>query len=424
MLNKLRWKFILVAECAVAAVMLLLILSINVGYRYVTNKSIDDMLVMLSTDQRQFPWRMDEERPGGDFMGGPGPGGFEDGGREPAFPGETPVEARFFIVRERDAGQTDEPINYGMEAQPDEAERLHEIAAKNGKRFGYADTYRFYRFTEDGESVYIFLNCARQQMTFKNLLLISVLTGLFAAAATFIILYFLSPRAIEPTVRNIEKQKRFITDASHEIKTPLTVISSYADMLYMEDEQDEMRRALRSETRRLSKLVNGLVLLSRWDEESPISEKSRFSLSEALWDTLTHYASLAKADGKKIKADISEELFVAGDEGAIQTALATLLENAVKYSAPDDTIEINARAKGRGILIDISNRVQEDNKPDLERIFDRFYRADQSRARSSGGTGVGLSIAKAIIEAHGGRIDASYTDEERICFAVSLPASD
>ena len=237
----------------------------------------------------------------------------------------------------------------------------------------------------------------------------------------FALVWLLSGTAIRPTWQAIERQKRFITDASHELKTPLTVIRSYAEVLCMEDGENEWAQGIRRESKQMTRLVSDLVLLSRWDEESPITEKQPFDLSRSLWDTLTPYQHLAEADGKRLDADVAENLTLTGDEGAIQTAVATLLENAVKYSLPESAITFSARREKRHVALRLANRCDLPDGLDPNRLFDRFYRADPSRSRDSGGNGVGLSIAKAIIEAHGGRIKAERGEEGTIRFSVSLP---
>ena len=271
--------------------------------------------------------------------------------------------------------------------------------------------------------MFFFLDSSRQLQTFRNLLLISSLITFAALCLTFLLVWLLSGRVIQPTVRSMESQKRFITDASHEIKTPLTVINSYADVMCMDDEANEWAQGIRKESHRLSQLVSDLVLLSRWDEETPFREKQRFDLSRAIWDTVTPYKNLAEAKGRQVSLQIADGLFLEGDESAIQTALSTLLENAVQYSLQGSEIVVSAEKAKRSSCIEISNACELSPNLELDRLFDRFYRADPSRSRDSGGTGVGLSIARAIIEAHGGRIIVGREPESRIFFRISLPAA-
>ena len=189
----------------------------------------------------------------------------------------------------------------------------------------------------------------------------------------------------------------------------------------MEEPDNEWARGVQKESERLTRLVSNLVLLSRWDEETPAMENRTFDLSRALWDALAPYQNLAAAKGKRLEAEIDEGLTLTGDESAVQTAFATLLENAVQYSLPESVIEFSARRDNRRVDVRLTNRCALPEGLDANRLFDRFYRADSSRSRDTGGSGIGLSIAKAIIEAHRGTIGAMRPDDQTILFTVRLP---
>ena len=408
MLRHLRWKFIGTAMLAVLIVLTLIVAGINLAYRRISVDGIDHMLEIIASNQGQVPAYVPGAAP-------PAPWGFQ-------MTPETPFETRFFIVWSKDDAeglrvQTD----FVASVSAEDAEAYYQEAEATNRQKGFVDQYRFFRTeTQDG-AVIVFLDSSRQLLSCRNLLLVSSLITLAAMAMTFLLVWLLSGRAVRPTVRSIESQKRFITDASHEIKTPLTVISSYADVMCMDAPENEWARGIQAESHRLSRLVADLVLLSRWDEEQSFREKRRFDLSRAIWDTLTPYQHLAEAKGNRFTAQIADGLSLEGDEGAMQTALSTLLENAVQYALPDSEIVVNVEKLRRSALIEISNACVLPEHLELERLFDRFYRADPSRARNSGGTGIGLSIARAIIEAHGGKVQALLDGGERILFRIQLP---
>ncbi len=409
MLKRLRWKFIGTAMLAIFIVLTVLVGGINLAYRRISVNSIDHMLDMIASNQGRVP----DYSPG---AAPPAPWGFK-------MTPETPFETRFFLVRDSSAnGEIQMQTDFIASVSEKDAEAYYSKAAAANKRTGFVGPYRFLRTEGQNGAVYVFLDSSRQLQTFRNLLLISSLITLGALCLTFLLVWLMSGRVIRPTVRSIESQKRFITDASHEIKTPLTVISSYADIMCMDDENNEWAQGIRKESHRLSQLVSNLVLLSRWDEETPFREKQRFDLSRAIWDTVVPYRNLAEKKGKRFSMQIAEGLALDGDEGAFQTALSTLLENAVQYSLPESEITVTASKVRRSSCITISNFCTIPDHLELDRLFDRFYRADPSRSRDSGGTGVGLSIAKAIIEAHGGKIGVSKEQANRIFFRISLPA--
>jgi len=410
MLKRLRWKFIGTAMLAIFIVLTVLVSGINLVYRRITVKGIDFILDMIASNQGQAPVYTPE-----------------NARRSPwgtQITPETPFDTRFFVVRTNSASGSEAiQTDYIAAVGGKDAEAIYRAAVSTGRNNGFVEQYRFRRTENQGATAYVFLDSSRQLQTFRNLLLVSVLITFAAMCLTFLLVWLMSSSVIRPTVRSIESQKRFITDASHEIKTPLTVISSYADIMCMDDEENEWAQGIRKESHRLSQLVSNLVLLSRWDEETPFRERLRFDFSRAIWDTVTPYRNLAEAKGKSFSVQIMDGLMLDGDEGAIQTALSTLLENSVQYSLPESEIEVTAARVKRSISINISNLCAIPDGLELDRLFDRFYRADPSRSRDSGGTGVGLSIAKAIIEAHGGKINVSKERENRLLFRILLPAT-
>lgn len=410
MLKRLRWKFTLAATLAVTIVLACIVTGINLVYRHVTVAGVDRLLSViaendgaippyapLEQDRRQEPW------------------GFQ-------MTPETRFETRFFVVWENaDENRANKQMDFIAAVTGEDAETFYGKAAASGRDAGFIGQYRFRRAEGENGGFIVFLDCNRQLRSVRNLQRVSAIVTLAALLAAFALIWLLSGKAIEPTAKGIERQKRFITDASHELKTPITVIRSYADVLCMEGGENEWALGIQKESRRLSRLVSDLVLLSRWDEEEPVTERRAFDLSRALWDTMTPYRNLAEAKGKRLDANIEEGLTLEGDEGAIQTAIATLLENAVQYSLPDSVIEFHAWREKRRLLLRLSNRCAMTEGFEISRLFDRFYRADTSRARSSGGNGIGLSIARAIFEAHGGKISAHMEEKDAIRFEITLP---
>lgn len=395
---------------AVFIVLAVLVAGINLLNRHVVVSGVDRLLSIIAENEGRMPSysASERERP-------PKAWGFQ-------MTPETPFETRFFVVWE-DSGSSEgeKQLDHIASVTGEDAETFFARANASGKDAGFVDQYRFLRAAGENGTFFVFLDCTRQLRSVRNLLSVSLLLTLAALCCTFVLVWLLSGWAIKPTLQGIERQKRFITDASHELKTPLTVIRSYADVMCMEDEGSEWAQGIQRESARMTRLVSDLVLLSRWDEESPITEKREFDLSRALWDTLTPYRSLAETKGKRFDADVAEGLTLSGDEGAIQTAVATLLENAVQYSLPESAITFSARREKRHVALRIANRCALPDGVEPDRLFDRFYRTDPSRSREGGGNGVGLSIARAIFEAHGGRVRASMEPPDTICFSVTLP---
>ena len=199
----------------------------------------------------------------------------------------------------------------------------------------------------------------------------------------------------------------------------MTAISTSADVLAMEHEGDEWVRNIQVQSVRLTKLITNLVTLSRLDEENPFPVRGEFSLSDALWEISEPFVSLSQAKGKKYAHDIANHLTLTGDRTAIQQTVSILLDNALKYSPDGGSISLTARRSGKKTEIAVSNTVDGAQCTDVGRLFDRFYRADESHSNAVSGTGIGLSIAKATVQAHGGKILARQTDDT-ITFQVIL----
>lgn len=183
-----------------------------------------------------------------------------------------------------------------------------------------------------------------------------------------------------PYMKNIETQKQFITNASHELKTPLTAISTSADVLAMEYEGDEWVQNICEQSAKMSKLISSLVTLTRLDEENPFPERNEFSLSDAVWEAAQPFESLSKAKGKAFLQNIEGGILVTGNRSAIQQTVSILLDNALKYSDGNGEISITLCRKGKRAQIIVSNTCNTDEMPDTERLFDRFYRSDSSHS--------------------------------------------
>ncbi len=252
---------------------------------------------------------------------------------------------------------------------------------------------------------------------------ITVSVFLSCVLIVFVLLLFLSKRAIRPFTDNLERQRRFITDASHELKTPLAILS--ADIGLLEDTygNDKWLESARSQIVRLDKLIKNLVELARTEETIKEDAVARFSISEVAQANADAFQPLAETDGKSLTAEIGEGIFIKGVQDNFFRLFSILLDNAVKYCDPAGEIRLSVSQRGRNIYIAVSNPCAGVDAAQLPRYFDRFYRADSSRARSTGGYGIGLSTAKAIVSRHKGRISNRYADGV-ITFTAVIPQAN
>ena len=185
-------------------------------------------------------------------------------------------------------------------------------------------------------------------------------------------------------------------------------------------DDNEWIQDIRAQTKRLTALTKDLIYLSRMEEEKPQVQNIDFPLSDVITEAAQPFRSLAKVQEKTFTVDVEPMLNLCGDEKAITQLVSILLDNALKYSDEHGTISLKAHARGKNICIEVFNTAESVDTSELGRLFDRFYRADKSRNSETGGYGIGLSIAKAVVEAHKGRISASSADGKSLLITVIL----
>ncbi|MBQ6539731.1 MAG: HAMP domain-containing histidine kinase [Oscillospiraceae bacterium] len=435
MLKKLRRRFILSVMAAVSAVMLILLLIINIANYSVTTEKLDRSIEMLSEmPESRVPFDgdfdddddaddddLDDDLDDADDYGYPHMMDPEKmGERRWRNPDEQDSFRFFSVFCDSEGNITDKVKNPFFSIEGTDAEFLVPDVLAKEKTSGYYGGYRYLVKETEAGHILSFMDCGIETENMRNLLLVSVFVAAGSLLVIFGLVTALSKRAMDPYIKNIEQQKRFITDAGHELKTPITAIAASADVLAVEHEGDEWVENIQCQTVRLGKLVENLITLSRLDEENPVMEKSEFSLSDAVWEIAEPFASLAKAKGKEYSQNIQDGLTFSGSKESIQQMVSILLDNAVKYSDDNGTIRLDVAKSHRSIVISVFNTCDIPDISELYRVFDRFFRLDKSRSKKTGGTGVGLSIAKAIAEANGGSIKVSSENGKTILFTVTL----
>ena len=280
------------------------------------------------------------------------------------------------------------------------------------------DDYRYTTYTVGNEIHIIFLDYGREMTSFRSFLFTSMGVSVVGLMAVLFLLIFLSGRIVKPFSENYEKQKRFITDAGHELKTPLTIIDADAEVLEMDIGENEWLRDIQTQTKRLAQLTNCLILLSRM-EEQPRTERIEFPISDLVEETVETFQALAKTRNKNLSANVQPMLSMSGDEKAVRQLITILLDNAIKYANDGGKIEITLKKQKNMIYLSAFNTVESISKENIMHLFDRFYRVDQSRNSQTGGYGLGLSIASAIVNAHKGKITASTEDEKSLLITAA-----
>ena len=335
---------------------------------------------------------------------------------------ETPFDTRYFTVTVDENGNA-VSVNTGSIAAitEEEAQNYAEELAGSGKTGGfYGGSYKYTTIETDEGTMYIFLDCSRELSTFSSFLSASVLMSVAGLMLVFVLVVILSNTALRPVAESYEKQKQFITDAGHELKTPLTIIDANTEIIEMDYGESEWTESIRHQVKRLAELTQNLVFLSKMEEETTALNNTDFSISDAVYDTAQPFEAVAKSNGKELKIDIEESLSFHGDEYSIRRLVSLLLDNAMKYSKDGSRIEISLRQNGKNKILTVKNDVDACEIGSLDKWFERFYRADASRNSKTGGSGIGLSTAKAIVQAHKGKIHAESKDGKTVVFTATL----
>ena len=266
-----------------------------------------------------------------------------------------------------------------------------------------------------------FTDSTLEQATLRSLLTGSLLIGLAALAVLFACSYLLSGAVTRPVDRAWRQQKQFLSDASHELKTPLTVILSSAELLEQSaaPEQKQYVDNVRAESRRMKRLVEDMLTLSRVERGGEHLPDTTADLSDAAADAALRFEPVAYEAGHTLSYDIAPGLLVRGDSGKLEQAVAVLLDNAIKYAAPGTEVRLDAARQGKNACLWVENEGDPIPADKLPHIFDRFYRADASRT-DGGSFGLGLPIARAIVEAHRGTLRCD-SGGHTTRFTITLP---
>ncbi len=389
MIKKLKIKVIFLIMGSLLTLLTVIVTVMNlINYNSLKNEA-DTILSIISDGNGKFP-----------------------GDGRPMSP-ELPYESRFFsVVLNRDGTVIKTDTTHIASVTPDEAGVLATKILSSGKTRDFFENFRYCIYTENDFVRITFLDCGRKLETLYRFLISGVIISLAACAMVFVIVTILAGRIIRPIAESHEKQKRFITDAGHEMKTPLTIINANVDILEMEYEGNECLNDIKLQTERLTTLTNDLVYLSRMDEKDNPVSMIDFPLSDLVNETITSFKAPALTQGKTFESKIQPMLSMHGDIKSMEKLITILISNALKYSPEGSVISVTLHASGKQNVLSISNETcipVEKNK--LSNVFDRFYRTDSSRNSATGGNGIGLSIAKAIAEAHNGKIHAHSEGE-------------
>ena len=413
MIAKLQKRFVRIAMLSVLLVMLLLSVIVDVTSLVSTNSRLNEVLSFIAENQGSFPIQQRGDHPEGERP--------ERRLNDPINI-ETPFSTRFFVLRYNDAGELENAdLNSIAAVTEEDVDHYLAIALKHGEGYGYVSGYKYLVVrTGEDRNMAVFLDCYQDLLSIKGQLTGSAAAIVFCTLMTYVLVRLFSRRAIDPVVRSAEQQKQFITDAGHELKTPLTVITTCLSVLEMETGKNKWIDKIQAQTDKMRDLVNDLVTLSRMDEERPPVIMADFDISAAVAETAESFADSAQAAGLTLEQDIESGLSYHGDEAQIRQLCSILLDNAMKYALASAPVMIGLKKEKSGIVLRCSNACAVLPQEELNKLFDRFYRPDKSRSSETGGFGIGLSIARSIVQAHRGTIKAAAPQPGIIEFTAVL----
>ena len=419
MQKTLQKKFVITAMAVISVLLLILLGAINGLNFWQTDRQTDRLLETLTRQAAAAPRSEPGMLPFPDMSGKREPGDFFS----PPVTEDHAMSARYFCVwfdREGSVARTD--IGRISSVSGEEAKEYAEKIYEQGKESGRLNRFEYRRMpARDGQGeLLLFLDTSAQRYALLLVLALSAGIGILCWFGMLLLVILLSNKAILPIARNLEKQKQFVTDAGHEIKTPLAIIMANTEAMELCGGDTKWSRNIKAQTARLGGLMQNLLVLARLDEgvwELPASD---FSMSRLLEEALPTFCESAALKNVLIEAKIGQGIELHSNRENLLRLVSILLDNAVKYVPKGGEIAVTLKRQGRETLLQVENDCEELPVDEPEKLFDRFYRGDSARTQKSGGYGIGLSAAQAIVENCKGEIRAEYRGDSRIVFTVRI----
>ena len=391
-----------------------------------TDKSVDSALTAVTREDSDK--RSDDKKPEPPETSDPSKRSPSGNNRQPA---KRQSSRSWISVLMSSEGTVKEIAYSSSYNKPDNEDEIGEaaesIAAQNSEN-GYIRlsdvSYRYFVKQSGGRTRVIFIDRTNQIETMGRLLIVLIAVGIGALILLFPISVLVSGWIVKPISRAWSSQKEFFANASHELKTPLTVISANIDVITSEpektvSEQDKWFEYIKSETGKMSKLINQMLYLSKDDREETKLLMSEFNASEAIEGVCLATEALAFENGHTLVTEIEPDISCKGDREMIERLANILIDNAIRHSVGSEEVKVALHHKKNRNILTVSNKGEYIPPEELSRLFDRFYRTDKSRTSSTGGFGLGLSIAKAIADKHKGMLTAASSPDRLTTFTFT-----
>ncbi|MBR1884037.1 MAG: HAMP domain-containing histidine kinase [Clostridia bacterium] len=408
MIGKLRRKFVLFAMISIMLVTSLIFSVIAIEMRIVTDYELDHIISIIAENGGTMPeYNSDSAYKSSNYI-----------------TPETRFSIRYFTLTvDSNLNLSVSNFEHIASVSESEAEKIVQDVLRLNKKKGYYNgQYRFLVKNLDEGKMIVMLDSQSQIRSYNDFVNKSTMIITLGLIITLVIASLLSKKAAGPIIEAMEKQKQFITNAGHDLKTPVAVILADADVLEMKlGNDDEWVKSIKKQAKKLDELIKIMLNLAKVGENSKkVQEYVQFDVCELVKDEVEGIKVLAK--NKEIECSfLNNEINVVKDKTAIAEVLTILLDNAIKYTEDGETIKVVVGKLGKnGVKIDVSNPYNGSLEINPNRLFDRFYRGDKSRNASKEGYGIGLSMAKSIITANKGKISCYIDAEKKIHFMIVL----
>ena len=302
----------------------------------------------------------------------------------------------------------------------DDAQTMLDYVLEKGKTDGWYGSLQYFRKDYDRGTLVVFSDRSAEQLLLHKVLLVSILVFLLMEGVVFLLTMILTKRAMRPMQETFERQRQFISDAGHELKTPLTIISANVDILHDEIGENKWLSYVQSQAERMRVLVGEMMNLTKLEMGDKEKDFVDFSLSEAVSGVALPFEGQAFEQEKQLELEIQEDISYHGNPDQIKQLVGIFMDNALKYSKEHGEIRVTLQQVQNKKTLKVYNTGKGIPESEKEKIFQRFYRSDASRARATGGYGLGLSIAQSIADAHKIRIQVESEYEHWICFILTF----
>lgn len=412
-MKKLRLKMIGIVFASVVAAFMVMTIILVMCFGAYRNRQADQITAMISENNGTVPQLKDYKQQQKNSQA------FERYFNN--YNEDSSYRTRFFrIFLDEDKKVTNVNMDHIAAVDVKKAVRMTKMAMLRRGKVGLVGSYRYRKEYKDGQvRSIIFLDCKENQSFYHLAVTITITVSTLLTCLITVIFAIASKRAVRPFEINSNRQKQFITDASHELKTPLAIISANAEVLQYKGDGNEWTQNIIDQTKHMGKLINQLLVLAKLDEVQEKSEKQEADLKLLLEETIEPFEEVATQKKVTLKLHLEEGVTIRVNREQIAQLVSILTENAAKYVNDGGKIVWRLTKTQHGAVLVVKNTTEKE-LPDTKRMFDRFYRSDSSRSSKTGWQGIGLSIAKKIVDSHKGSITAKAGDG-MVTFRVSLP---